>query len=93
MLDNNFDLDSTQCIVDVLEICLTYNNSKFNHQNYLQTDVMAQGPHMSCSYANIAMTKYDSLAKKFHLRCRIWERFRDNIFILWELLLLLSSYF
>ena len=23
LLDNNFDLDSTQCIVDALELCLT----------------------------------------------------------------------
>ena len=82
LLDNNFDLDSTQCIVDALEICLTCNNSKFNHQNFLQKDGTAQGPHMSCSYANIAMAKYDSLANKFHLRPRVWKRFRDDIFVL-----------
>ena len=29
--DSNFDVDSTQCIVDASEICLTCNNSKFNH--------------------------------------------------------------
>lgn len=34
LLDNNFDLDSNQCIVDNLEICLTSNNSKFNHQRF-----------------------------------------------------------
>ena len=39
---------------------------------------------MSCSYANIAMAKYDSLANKFHLRPRVWKRFRDDIFVLWE---------
>ena len=33
LLDNNFDLDSTQCIVDALEICLTCNSFKLNHQN------------------------------------------------------------
>ena len=27
LFDNNFNLDSTQCIVDALEICLTRNNS------------------------------------------------------------------
>ena len=32
LLDNSFDLHSTQCIADALEICLTCNNSKFNHQ-------------------------------------------------------------
>ena len=48
--------------VDALEICLTFNNSTFNHQHFLQTDGTVQGPHMSCSYADIAMAKYDSLA-------------------------------
>ena len=31
LANSNFDVDSTQCIVDALEICLTCNNSKFNH--------------------------------------------------------------
>ena len=31
LLDNNFDLDSTQRIVDALEICLTCNNSMYKH--------------------------------------------------------------
>ena len=31
LLDSNFDLDSTQCIVDALEICLTCNNSMYRH--------------------------------------------------------------
>ena len=29
---NEFDMDSTQCIVEALEICLTCSNSKFNDQ-------------------------------------------------------------
>ena len=82
--DNDFDPDSIQCIIDALEICLTCNNSKFNNQNFLQTDGTAQGPHMSCSYADIAMAKYDSLANDFHLKPKIWKRFRDDIFTLWE---------
>ena len=56
LTDSNFDVDSTQYIVDALEIWLTCNNS-FNHQHFLQTDGTAQGPHMSCSYAEIAMAK------------------------------------
>ena len=32
LTNSNFDVDSTQCIVDALEICLTCNNSKLNHQ-------------------------------------------------------------
>ena len=66
-LDNNFDLDPTQCIVNALEICLTCINSKVNHQNLLQKDCTAKAAHMSCSYADITMAKYDSLVNKFHL--------------------------
>ena len=32
LTDSNFDVDSIQYIVDALEICLTYDNSKFNYQ-------------------------------------------------------------
>ena len=39
---------------------------------------------MSCSYADIAMAKYDSLANDFHPKPKIWKRFRDDIFTLWE---------
>ena len=72
------------CIVATLEICLTCNNSKFNHQHFLQTDGTEQVPHMSCSYADIAMAKYDSLANSFHLKPSVWKRFRDDVFVLWE---------
>ena len=50
----------------------------------MQTDGTTQGPHMSCSYADIAMAKYDSLANKFHLKPNLWKRFRDDAFVLWE---------
>ena len=57
LIANEFDMDSTQCIVETLEICLTCNNSKFNDQNFLQADGTAQGPQMSYSYADIAMVR------------------------------------
>ena len=73
LTDSNFDINSTQCVVDALEICVTSNNSKFNYQHFLQTDGKVQGPHMSCSYTHIAMAKYDSLANKFHLKPSVWK--------------------
>ena len=39
---------------------------------------------MSCSYADIAMAKYDTLVNNFHLKPSVWKRFRDYIFVLWE---------
>ena len=35
LLDNNYNLDSTQCIIVGLGIFLTCNNSKFNRQDFL----------------------------------------------------------
>ena len=84
LTNSNFDVGITKCIADALEICLTCNNSKFNHQHFMQTDGTAQGPHMSRSYAEIVMTKYDSLANKFHLKPSVWKRFRHDVFVLWE---------
>ena len=83
LTDSNFDADSTQFIKDALEICLTCNNSRFNHCA-LRTNGTAQGPDIYCSYADIAMAKYDSLANKFHLKPGVWKRFRDYVFVLWE---------
>ena len=57
LADSNLDIHSTQCIADAWEICLAFNNTKFNHQHFLQTDGAAQGSHMSSSYADIAMVK------------------------------------
>ena len=39
---------------------------------------------MFCSYADIAMAKYDSSANEFHLKSKIQKRFKDDIFTLWE---------
>ena len=35
------------CVIEVLDLCLSCNNSIFNKTNYLQTDGTAQGTHMS----------------------------------------------
>ena len=72
LIVNEFDIDSAQCIVEALEICLTCNNSKFNDQNFLQANGTSQGPLMSCSCANITMAKYSSLANEFYLKSKIW---------------------
>ena len=75
-IDNKLDINSvikllnkrgcknppTQCVNEALELCLNCNNSIFNNTSYIQTDSIAQGPHMSCSCANIAMASHDSKA-------------------------------
>ena len=71
LTDSNFEVNSRQCIVDVLEICLTCNNSKFNHQHYLQADGTTQFSHLPCSYAVIAKAKYGSLVNNFHITASV----------------------
>ena len=96
-IDNNLGLSSvkkyldlcsknippTNCLLEALELCLSCNNSIFNNENYLQTDGTAQGPHMSCSYADIAMEDFDKEASEYHFTPTTWERFRDDIFVCW----------
>ena len=67
----------TICVTEALELCLECNNSVFNNRNFLQVDGTAQGPHMSCSYSDIAMYKFDCKALEYHLKPTIWKRFRD----------------
>ena len=43
------------CIIEAIELCLKCNNSIFNKRHFLQNDSTAQGPHVSCSYGDIAI--------------------------------------
>ena len=49
----------------------------------MQTDGTAQGPHMSCSYSDIAMAVYDEKAMDHPFKPLIWKRFRDDVIALW----------
>ena len=96
-IDNNLGLSSvkkylglcsknippTNCLLQALELCLTCNNSIFNNENYLQIDGPAHGPHMSCSYAGIAMTDFDKEALEHLLSPTTWKRFKDDVFVFW----------
>ena len=74
----------TECILEALRLCLESNNSIFNHIFYLQVDGTAQGPHMSCSYSDIAMYKYDCKAISHNPSVSCWNRFRDDVFAVWN---------
>ena len=50
-LDSRSNLSlSTECIIEVLEICLTNNNSTLAIQNLIQTNGTVIGAANSCSY-------------------------------------------
>ena len=73
----------TACTIEALKLCLECNNSIFNKKNFLQSDGRAQGPHMSCSYSNIAIQYFDVKALEYTPAAICWKRFRDDVFIVW----------
>ena len=83
LLKRSTNTPPVECILEGLELCLTCNNSIFNNRNFLQTDGTAQGPHMSCSYSDIAMSKFDTAALRYHFQSTLWKRFRDDILVIW----------
>ena len=56
------------------KLCLTRNNSIFNKWDFLQTGSTAQGPHISCSCSDIAMSKFDTAALQYHFQAALWKR-------------------
>ena len=74
----------TDCVIEAFEMCLSYNHSTFNNTNHLQTDGTAQGPHISCSYADIAMAYHGRKTLSYFLSPTTWKQFCDDIFIAWE---------
>ena len=82
---------TTSNIMEALEITLNNNISKFEGRVFRQTNGTAMGPSHSCSYADIAVDiLIDQIVMDpnqnpiFHANIRIWMRFRDDIFSMWE---------
>ena len=42
-----------------------------------------QGLHMSYSYSDIAVSKFDTAALQYHFQPTLWKRFRDDILTIW----------
>ena len=73
-----------ECISETLKLCLECNNSVFNEKFYLQEDGTAMGPHMSSSYSDIAVYRFDLKALSYTPMVLCWKRFRDDIFAVWN---------
>ena len=76
------DFSPAECILEALTICLECNN--FDNVFYLQENGTAMDPHMSCSYSDIAMYRFDIKALNYRPGVQCWKRFRDDIFCLWN---------
>ena len=84
LLNRDYNIPPAECIIESLELCLICNNSIFNKQHYLQVDDTAHGPHLSCSYSDLAMYSYDRKALSNVPAVKCWKRFCDDEFLLWE---------
>ena len=71
-----------ECILVALTICLECNNSVFDNVFYLPENGTAMGSHMSCSYSDIAMYRFNIKALNYKPGAQCWKRFRDDIFSL-----------
>ena len=65
----------TLCIIEARKLCLKCDNSIFNKRHFLQNDSNAQGPHMSCSYGDIAIEQFDKKALEYNPVVVDWKRF------------------
>ena len=56
------DFPPAECILEVLTVCIECNNSVFDNVFYLQKNGTGMGLHMSCSYSDLAMDRFDMKA-------------------------------
>ena len=78
------DFSPAECILQALNTCLECNNIVFDKVFHLHENGTDMGPHMSCSYSDIAMYRFDIKASNYRTGVQCWERFRDDIFCLWN---------
>ena len=78
------DFPPVKCISEALTISLECNNSVLDNVFYLQENGTAMGPHMSCSYNDIARYRFDIKALNYRPGVQCWKRFKDDIFCLWN---------
>ena len=72
-------------ILELLEISLKNNDFVFNGDIFLQTKGTAMGKKYAPSYANIFMAHFEKEAmKKSYLKPSSYNRFLDDIFLVWD---------
>lgn len=85
MTVNNKPRENIDLICTLTEFVLTKNYFEFNKSLYLQVHGTAMGTRMSPNYAIIFMHQLESrLQAGYHLQPKIWRRFIDDIFMIWQ---------
>ena len=75
----------TRFLRQMLGLILNENSFQFNGENYLQTHGTAMGTKMAVSFANIFIAHIEtSLIQQNDTKPRIWKRYIDDIFSLWD---------
>ena len=82
LLNRDDNIPPVECIIEALELYLNCNNSTLNSQHYLQVDGTTQGPHITCSYSDLAMYSYDLKDLSYVPTVKCWKRFRNDVFVL-----------
>ena len=87
-LDSRTNLSpSTECIIEVLEICLANNNSTFAGQNIIQTNGTAMGAANSCSYSDLAIQRIDNAVidaqRTIFQEIFYFGQYRDDCITIW----------
>ena len=76
---------STDSLVDLAEIVLKNNFFEFGSDTFVQRKGTAIGTKFAPPYAIVYLGKFEEEALEgYHLKPWIWNRFLDDIFLIWE---------
>ena len=72
-------------IIRLLKLVLHSMNFEFNGDHYLQIGGTAMGTALAPNYANLFMDRFETKALAgWHKKPKVWLRFIDDIFMIWE---------
>ena len=84
LIENGTPIEKAEFIEVLAKLVLTSNYFTFNGKIYLQKWGTAMGTRMAPNYAIIFMHSVEEeLLKNTKLKPRIWQRFIDDVFIVW----------
>ena len=68
LLKRSTNTPPVECILEGLDLCLTCNSFFLIIYNISYKLMVQYKDHMSCSYSNIGMSKFDTAALQYHLK-------------------------
>ena len=75
----------TRFLNEMLGLILKENSFQFNGEHFLQTHLTAMGTKMAVSFANIFMAEIETrIIQQSNTKPRVWKRYIDDIFSLWD---------